>query len=147
MREFFENPAVTDPVEAARRSVRPATRRRFYQKATTADGDGAFAVRLDDKPVRTPAGRVLAAPTLALAQAIAEEWNQQGELIDPGKMPLTRLANAVIDGVADRRGAVTADVVKYLGTDLVCYRASGPQGLVERQSRHWDPILIWAREA
>jgi chaperone required for assembly of F1-ATPase len=147
MREVFENPAVTDPVEAARRGARPAPVRRFYQKATTAAVDGAYAVRLDDKTVRTPAGRVLAAPTLVLAQAIADEWNAQGELIDPSKMSLTRLANAVIDGVVDRRGAVTAEVAKYLGTDLVCYRASGPQGLVERQSRQWDPILIWAREA
>ena len=36
---------------------------------------------------------------------------------------------------------------KYLASDLVCYRASSPRGLVERQARHWDPILDWAREA
>jgi chaperone required for assembly of F1-ATPase len=147
MRDFFENPAVTDPTEAARRGTRPALRRRFYQKATIVPAGSAYAVRLDDRPVRTPAGRTLAAPTPALAEAIAAEWDAQADMIDPRKMPLTRLANAIIDGVVDRPGAVTAEIAKYLGTDLVCYRASGPQGLAERQSRNWDGILLWAREA
>ena len=90
-------------MEAARRGARPALRRRFYDKAATAAGSAdGYAVRLDDKPVRTPARRVLAAPTLPLAQAIAAEWQAQRDVIDPAKMPLTRLANAIIDGVADR---------------------------------------------
>jgi len=146
MRDPLENAPPQDPVEAARRSMRAILRRRFYQKATTAAVAEGYAVRLDDKPVRTPAGRVLAAPTLALALAIAAEWEAQGETIDPAKMPQTRLANAIIDGVSDRPGPVAAEVEKYLGSDLVCYRARGPQDLVERQAEHWDPILAWARE-
>jgi chaperone required for assembly of F1-ATPase len=146
MRDPLENAPPQDPVEAARRSTRAILRRRFYQKATTAAAAEGYAVRLDDKPVRTPAGRVLAAPMLALAQAIAAEWEAQGETIDPAKMPQTRLANAIIDGVSDQPGPVAAEVEKYLGSDLVCYRAGSPQGLVERQAEHWDPILAWARE-
>ena len=61
-------------------------------------------------------------------------------------MPLTRLANAIIDGVSDQPGPVAAEVEKYLGSDLVCYRAGSPPGLIERQARHWDPILDWATE-
>jgi len=146
MRELFENHSPENATAAARRAMRPAVRRRFYAKAAAVPSDDGFAVRLDDKQVRTPAGRVLAAPTLALAQAIAAEWEAQGEVIDPAKMPLTRLANAIIDGVADRPAAVAADVEKYLASDLVCYRADTPRGLVERQARHWDPILKWASE-
>ncbi len=147
MRDPFEHVPPENPVEAVRRAMRPVLRRRFYERATTAVAAEGHAVRLDGKPVRTPAGRALAAPTAALAQAIAAEWETQREVIDPGKMPLTRLANAIIDGVADRADAVAAEVQKYLATDLVCYRAAAPQGLVERQARHWDPILAWAREA
>ncbi len=121
-------------------------RRRFYDKAGTEATAEGYALRLDDKPVRTPAGRILAAPTSALAQVIAAEWEAQSDIIDPAKMPLTRLANVIIDGVRDRPGPVAAEVQKYLATDLVCYRAGGPQGLVERQARHWDPIVTWARE-
>jgi chaperone required for assembly of F1-ATPase len=146
MRDLFEDVAPEDATKAARRAMRPSLRRRFYDKAATAPCAEGFAVRLDDKPVRTPARRLLAAPTLALAQTIAAEWDAQREAIDPATMPLTRLANAIIDGVADRPAAVAADVEKYLASDLVCYRASAPRGLIERQARHWDPILQWASE-
>ena len=146
MRDLFEKAAPENPVEAARRGLRPVLRRRFYDKTGTAAVTEGHAVRLDGKPVRTPAGRVLAAPTPALAEALAAEWDAQREVIDPAKMPLTRLANAIIDGVSEHPGPVAAEVEKYLGSDLVCYRASSPPGLVERQLRHWDPILDWAAE-
>jgi chaperone required for assembly of F1-ATPase len=146
MRELFDNGSPESPVEAARRSVRRSQRKRFYDNATATAADDGFAVRLDSKSVRTPAGRLLAAPTLALAQAIAAEWNAQGDVIDPAKMPLTRLVNAITDGVSDHMGPVAAEVEKYLTSDLVCYRAVSPKGLVERQVKEWDPILDWARE-
>ena len=96
--------------------------------------------------MRTPARRALAAPTRALAEAIAAEWNAQTDVIDPARMPLTRLANAVIDAVADKPAPVADEIAKYLGSDLLCYRADAPAGLVERQARAWDPVLAWARD-
>src|SRR5579875_2763303 len=135
-----------DPMEAARRAMRPPLRRRFYQLAHVADAREGFAVLLDGKPVRTPARRALAAPSRALAQAIAEEWNAQGREIDPARMPLTRLANAVIDAVAASPAAVAADIEAYLGSDLVCYRAEAPAERVARQAAAFDPVLDWARD-
>lgn len=146
MRELFEAPSSDDPIEAARRSVRRNLPKRVYQHATVANAAGAHAVELDGKTARTPAGRALAAPVAALAQALAAEWDAQRETIDPATMPLTRLANAIIDGVGDRPGAVAAEVEKYLASDLVCYRAASPRGLVERQAQHWDPVVRWAKE-
>jgi chaperone required for assembly of F1-ATPase len=147
MRDLLEGAAPDNPMEAARRGARPILRRRFYKQAASARDGTHHAVLLDDKPVRTPAGRALAAPTQALANALAAEWNAQGEAIDPVTMPLTRLANVIIDGVADKPASVAAEVEKYLASDLVCYRAPSPQGLTERQAHHWDPILAWARAA
>src|SRR5579862_4980915 len=147
MRELFENAPPDDPIEATRRSMRTVLPRRFYETAATAAAAGSYAVRLDDKPIRTPAHRVLAAPTLALTEAIAAEWQAQKDVIDPAKMPLTRLANAIIDGVADAPQPVAAEIAKYLASDLLLYRAGAPPGLVERQAQHWDPILDWARQA
>jgi chaperone required for assembly of F1-ATPase len=135
-----------DPVEAARRATRPHLRRRFYERAEAEQAEGEFRVVLDDRPVRTPARRVLAAPTRALAEALAAEWQAQGELIDPAALPLTRLANSIIDGVADAPAAVAADVEKYLACDLVLYRAEAPAGLIARQEEAWDPLLAWARD-
>jgi len=104
-----------------------------------------YGVLLDGKSVRTPAKGTLALPTRALAEAIAAEWQAQGPQIDPERMPLTRLANAAIDGVVGRQALVGADIVKYLGSDLVCYRAADPAALVKRQADAWDPVLAWCR--
>jgi chaperone required for assembly of F1-ATPase len=147
MRDLFEDASPENPVESVRRAARPVLRRRLYDQVGIVPSGKNFSVQLDDKPARTPKGRALAAPTLALARAIAAEWDAQRDLIDPAKMPLTRLANAVIDGVTDHYGEVAAEVEKYLASDLVCYRANAPQGLADRQARHWDPILEWAEEA
>jgi len=146
MRDPRDTGSPPSAIEAARRSNRPILRRRFYAKAATARVAEGYAVELDGTPLRTPAGRVLAAPTQALAQAIAAEWEAQGEMIDPATMPQTRLANAIIDGVANRPGPVAAEVEKYLASDLICYRAPTPQGLRDRQAAHWDPILAWMRD-
>ena len=149
MREPFENVQRQDPVEAARRGAGPEKRRRFYETVSSAAfaGVGGFEVLLDGKPARTPAGRILAAPSAPLAQAIAAEWQAQGAVINPASMPLTRLANSIIDGVSERVDAVAAEVKKYLASDLICYRATSPQNLVERQAQHWDPIVSWAEAA
>ena len=123
----------------------PANRKRFYKSATAAEReDGGFAVLLDGRQVKTPAGKPLAVPGRGLAEAIAAEWNAQGESIVPASLPLTRLANTAIDAVAERKAEVAADIVKYAATDLVCYRAEYPAGLVAAQAAAWDPILSWA---
>jgi len=147
MRELFEGDQADNPVEAARRAVRPVLRRRFYKTVTIAAGENGHAVYLDGKPVRTPGRRPFAAPVPELARALADEWAAQGEHIDPAKMPLTRLANTILDGVAAARGQVAAEIRKYLATDLLFYRAEAPAPLHARQAQHWDPILAWARQA
>jgi chaperone required for assembly of F1-ATPase len=149
MRDIFDDlfaQATIDPVGAARRAMRPQLRQRFYRRATVAEKEGQFSIVLDGKPVKTPARRKLAAPSRPLAQALAAEWEAQRSVIDPAQMPLTRLANTIIDGVADASAAVKLEVEKYLATDLVLYRADGPDALVARQAKAWDPVLAWAHE-
>jgi chaperone required for assembly of F1-ATPase len=120
--------------------------KRFYQAASVDGAGPAFRVLLDGRPVRTPAKRELAVPARALAEALAAEWDAQGERIEPASMPLTRLVNSAIDGVAGREAEVRADIARYAGSDLLCYRAEGPAELVHRQTEAWDPVLAWARE-
>jgi chaperone required for assembly of F1-ATPase len=147
MRDLFKTGQLEDPIAAARRGARPALRRRFYQKVGISSHAGHHVVRLDGKPVHTPVRRELAAPSSALAEVIAAEWEAQRDVIDPAKMPLTRLANAIIDGVTDSPGPVAEEIGKYLTSDLVFYRASKPDELREQQAQHWDPVLAWARDA
>jgi chaperone required for assembly of F1-ATPase len=149
MRDIFE-PIISDPpadpTESARRSMR-ALRRRFYTAAAVLESRTGFEITLDGRPVRTPARHPLAFPTRALAEAAAAEWNAQGDYIEPAQMPLTRLANTIIDGVAAAPDAVAAEVAKYQGSDLLFYRAAGPERLVARQKELWDPVLKWAQDS
>ncbi len=118
--------------------------RRFWREAGIAPVAGGFEVRLDGRPVRTPAKAPLVLPSAALAAAIATEWDAQSEAVKPQTMPLTRLANSAADTVAANHAAVAALVAAYGGTDLVCYRAEAPVALAERQAAGWDPLVDWA---
>jgi chaperone required for assembly of F1-ATPase len=127
---------------AGRRAALP---KRFYKDVAVSGEEGAHGLLLDGKPVRTPGKALLALPSRALAEAIAEEWRAQGERVDPSTMPLTRLANTVIDGVQGREDAVAADILSHAAADLLLYQAEGPQALAEKQTEAWDPVLAWAR--
>ena len=147
MREFFEEGAagsLFDPEEAVRRATRTPRRKRFYAEAGVAEVADGFAVTVDGKPIRTPSGRQVVAPSREIADAIAAEWQAQQELIDPSTMPMTRFANSVITAVVDRVEAVTDDIAKYFQSDLLFYRAGHPEALVAREAAHWDPLLFWA---
>ena len=107
--------------------------------------DGGLAIELDGRRVKTPARAELVVPTRALADAIAAEWNESGDTIDPRTMPLTGLANAAIDRVAADKDSFAANLARYAESDLTCYRAEGPESLVARQAESWDALLGWAR--
>jgi chaperone required for assembly of F1-ATPase len=150
MRELFDEVAgqsPLDPQEAARRGARTPQRKRFYAKADAVEAEGGFAITLDGKPIRTPSGRVITAPSRDIAQAIAAEWEAQQETINPLTMPLTRFANSVVEAVTDRVDMVAADIAKYLASDLLFYRAGHPEALVARETAHWDPVVFWAADS
>ncbi|MEH3046720.1 ATP12 family chaperone protein [Sphingomonas adhaesiva] len=116
--------------------------KRFWKEVSV---DTDRVVRLDDRPVRTPGRAPLALPGAALAAAIADEWRGVAEAIDPRAMPLTGLANAAIDRVGADHDGFAQGLARYAESDLLCYRADGPQELVARQAAAWDPLLDWAR--
>lgn len=136
-----------DPVRRAQILSKMPLPKRFYTAAGVGAGEGGFTVLLDGRPVRTPGRAILALPTEAAAHLVADEFAAQAELIDPAKMPVTRLANSAFDGVANHGASVIAEIVNFAGTDLVCYRAEAPEGLVAMQSAAWDPVLDWAKTA
>ncbi len=117
--------------------------KRFWKDVTV---DAERVVRLDDRPVRTPGRVPLALPTPALAEAVAEEWRNVAETVDPRAMPLTGLANAAIDRIAADPAPFAEGLARYAETDLLCYRADSPPELVERQDAVWNPLLDWARD-
>ncbi len=120
--------------------------RRFYKEAAIGRHESGFVLLLDGRIAKTPAGNPLAVSREAVAKALAAEWAGQGERLNPAAMPLTRIVNSAIDGVAREMDAVRADIVRYAGNDLVCYRTDAPQGLVVRQEAAWSPLLAFVRE-
>lgn len=121
--------------------------KRFWTDATVEPVGDGWAVRLDGRPVRTPSKAELVLPSEALARGMAAEWDAQQEVIAPLTMPLTRAANTTVDKVLPQVEAVVDELAGYGATDLLCYRAAAPAGLVERQRAAWDPLLDWAAAA
>ncbi|MFL6730281.1 MAG: ATP12 family chaperone protein [Sphingomicrobium sp.] len=119
--------------------------KRFWKDVTTTADEGGWAIQLDGRPVRTPAGAPLRLPNPALAGAIADEWRAIDGAVDPRAMPLTGLANGAIDRVAADKNTFAAGLARYGEADLACYRSEWPPELVERQAQCWDPLLAWAR--
>jgi chaperone required for assembly of F1-ATPase len=116
--------------------------KRFYKDVAVTQERG---ITLDGRPVRTPARATLILPNTAMAEAIAQEWEAQGEQIDPRSMPITGLANAAIDRVAPDPMGFADPLCAYAETELLCYRAADPPELAQRQEAIWGPLLDWAQ--
>jgi chaperone required for assembly of F1-ATPase len=121
--------------------------KRFYKQVSVAPAENGFAVHLDGRPVKTPLKRSLVMPGETMAEAVAAEWDAQGTHINPAAMIMTKLANTAIDRVSGDEARIVGEIVDFAGSDLVCYRADRPDGLVARQAQHWDPVLGWIRDA
>ena len=136
--------APVDPYAMARREAAASQLKRVYTAVSVVEADGRFEVRLDGRPMRTPARIVVALPARAAAERVAAEWDRQGAIVQPATMPVARLVNTVLDGVVRAMAEVRADIVRFAGTDLLCYRADGPPELQSRQAAAWDPVVAWA---
>ena len=134
-----------NPMKLAQSAMRPPLPARFYASAEIEEKEGVFFLTLDGRRARTPAKSPISVPARAAAMLLAAEWNDQKDVINPADMHVTRIVNAAIDHVGVARQAVAEEIVKYGGSDLLCYRAADPDRLVALQRMVWDPIVNWAR--
>ncbi|MEM1052367.1 MAG: ATP12 family protein [Pseudomonadota bacterium] len=115
--------------------------KRFYKDVSTFQMSGGWQVALDGRAIRTVKGAAQIAPTRALAEALAAEWDAQGEKIDPKSMPLRDMADYAIDMVTADPAALIDKTVAYGDTDTLLYRADPDQPLYARQQEIWEPIV------
>jgi chaperone required for assembly of F1-ATPase len=114
--------------------------KRVYKTvAVDEGGEGSFVVTLDGRPLRSPGKRPLSLPTWQLAEAVAAEWDAQGDEIDPRSMAMMGFAATVTDRVTPQRGHVVDEIAGFGGSDLLCFLADGPKDLVARQVAQWTP--------
>ncbi len=133
-----------DPIRKSQELMRVALPKRFYKAVSLAEENGLHALRLDGRGAKTPGRNALAVPTRALGEALAAEWDAVGEVIDPANMPLTRLVNAILDGVLPDPSPVARDMLRYAASDLLCYRAEEPEALIAQQEEAFGPVLAYA---
>lgn len=136
--------AEPNPIRSAQTNMRGPEIKRFYRTAAVEETKDGWALKLDGRLAHTPGKAPLVAPTHAIAERIAEEWNAQGERIEPATMPTTRLANSAIDGVAKAMDETRAEIARYSDSDLICYRAEAPEALIALQASAHDAVLAWA---
>lgn len=148
MRDIFLDPSDmlshADPTRRAQIQMQKPLPKRFYKEVSVSEGEGGHALHLDGRPVKTPAKNALVAPTERLAELLRDEWADQVDVIDPRTMPVTRLVNTAIDGIAPDTQPVFEDILRFSSSDMLCYRADSPENLVVRQNERWDPIIDWA---
>jgi chaperone required for assembly of F1-ATPase len=121
--------------------------KRFWSSVTVTETEGGFGIALDDKPVNTPSKTRLIVPSRGLADLIAAEWDAQQGKVDPRTMPATRAANSALDKVRPQIADVADLIAAYGESDYLCYRATSPAALIERQAMLLDPVLDWAANA
>lgn len=147
MRELFPDPSEAmshpDPTRRAQIQMQKPLPKRFYTEVSVVEDGEGHSVHLDGRPVKTPAKNALAVPTARLAELLRDEWASQVDVINPRLMPVTRLVNTAIDGVAAESQAVLEDIIRFSSSDMLCYRAEAPEKLVQRQNGEWDPVLDW----
>lgn len=119
--------------------------KRTYKVASHTKTEDGFVIQLDGKSMKTALGQPMAAPNRTIADAIVKEWASQGDEIVPEIMPVTQMLTTAIDGTRER-DAITKTLLKYLDTDLLCYRVKEPAELAKRQKEVWDRWLAWFDE-
>lgn len=117
--------------------------KRFYKLVSTQKVATGYEILLDGRPVKTALKNTLCVEKEELANELVKEWAAQGENIIPDTMPLTQIVNTRIDRVSQERAAMSQAVLKYLDTDLLCYRTDDPPELAAAQEEAWDPVLTW----
>ncbi|XP_020682315.1 ATP synthase mitochondrial F1 complex assembly factor 2 isoform X2 [Dendrobium catenatum] len=108
--------------------------KRFYKEVTTrmADDGNGWTVMLDYRTLKTPYKRPLKLPNLALAKAIAAEWEyQQTDGIRPFTMPLMKLACTAIERVPLTRVKIIKNLIDKFHHDLVFCRSPGDTDLTK----------------
>ena len=144
LNDLTEGLSHPDPILRAQIQMQKPLPKRFYKDVTVAEAeDGGFTILLDGKPLRTPAKKPLIVPSKALAGLLRDEWDAQTDVVNPVVMPVSRHVNTAIDGVANDTQAVFEDILRFSSSDLLCYRAGDPAALVQRQTDHWDPCLLY----
>ncbi|WP_371396949.1 ATP12 family chaperone protein [Fretibacter rubidus] len=118
--------------------------KRFYKDVAVTQITGGYTVTLDGRTLKTPGKIALVMARKDHADLVAAEWDAVSEVINPAHMPITRMMNVAVERTPENRADLITEARRYGGTDLLCYRADNPSGLIDKQNQLWSPWLDWA---
>ena len=117
--------------------------KKFWKKVSIKKiSSNSFQIMLDERILQTPLKRELVLPNLNLTQEIVKEWDQVSKNINTESMIFYGLISTSLDKIIDNKNLYIDDILDYIDTDLICYRAENPKELVELQKNKWDPIIL-----
>lgn len=118
--------------------------KRFYQHVGIVQAEGGWHLLLDGKPIKTPEGVVIAAPSETIAKAMQQEWKRQGEKVDWNTLPATRLVGGAQTLTQAEAQQLCADLAAYVDTDMICYWSD--RALLQAEhKKHWQGVIDFVR--
>ena len=116
--------------------------KRFYKDVSVDEVADGWQVSLDGRAIRTQGSKQpQIVPSRVLANALASEWQDQGDEIDPGLFLFRDHADFAIDIVRADRDAAVDKLIGYAETDTLCYRADPEDALYRHQQDRWEPLV------
>ena len=106
------------------------------------NSSNSYEILLDKNVLKTPLQKDLIIQNSKIAEEIYKEWNQDTNILDTDAMIFYGIISTSIDKISNDRILYINDILDFVDTDLICYRAEGPNDLVQWQSKNWDPILL-----
>jgi chaperone required for assembly of F1-ATPase len=102
----------------------------------------SYQILLDKKILKTPMQNDLTFPNYRISYETSLEWDINSNELDTDKMVFFGIFSTAIDRIVNERVLYINEIMKFVDTDMICYKAEKPNELVELQNKHWNPILL-----
>ena len=106
----------------------------------------SFEILLDKRILKTPMQKDLIFSNYKIAKETALEWDIDEKEINTENMVFYGLISTAIDKISNDKVSYIENVLGFINTDLICYRADGPNELVDLQNNSWNPIISFIKK-
>ena len=101
-----------------------------------------FQLLLDKKVLNTPIQNKLIFSNYDIAYQTSLEWNINSDILNTDDMVFFSIYSTAIDKISIDRKLFIDEIMEFIDTDLICYRAQKPIELFELQKVKWNPVLL-----
>ena len=106
----------------------------------------SFEILLDKRILKTPMQKDLIFSNYKIAKETALEWDIDEKEINTENMVFYGLISTAIDKISNDKVSYIDNVLGFINTDLICYRADKPNELIDLQNSSWNPIISFIKK-